>query len=258
MKLMMTTYLLPQIASYFNTPIIKHHFTHIIGIGESDLSLLIEDWENQLPSHLKLAYLPSLGWIKLRLSALGDDQKKIELEIEEQLVKLRKIIPQYIFSENKETLEVALGRILKEKKLTIGTAESCTGGYIAHQITSVPGSSAYFKGSVISYSNEIKLSELNVKQTTLNEYGAVSEQTVKEMAEGLRNKLNVDIAIACSGIAGPDGGTEEKPVGTVWIAYADKSQTITKLLQLSSDRLTNIELTSLSTMNLVRKTLSPA
>ncbi len=256
MKHMMMTYLLPKIATHFNTPIIKHYFAHVIGIGESDLSILIEDWENNLPTNIKLAYLPSLGWIKLRLTVVGDNITEIDESIEAEMQKLRVLIPTYLFSEKRETIEETVGRLLKERNLTIGTAESCTGGYIAHQITRIPGSSSYFKGSIISYSNEVKQNELGVTSSILEKYGAVSEQTVQQMAEGLRKKLNVDIAIACSGIAGPEGGTTEKPVGTVWIAYADNTQTITKLLRLSTDRSTNIELTSLAALNLVRKTLA--
>ena len=256
MKPMMTTYLIPRIATHFNTPIIKHYFAHVIGIGESDLSILIEDWENNLPDNIKLAYLPSLGWIKLRLTVLGDNANEMDQSIEVEMKKLRPLIQEYIFSEKRETIEETVGRLLKEKNLTIGTAESCTGGYLSHQLTRVPGSSAYYKGSIISYDNEVKLRELHVEAATIEKYGAVSEQTVRQMVEGLRKKLNVDVAIACSGIAGPTGGTSEKPVGTIWIAYADNNQTITKLLRLSTDRSTNIELTSLAALNLVRKTLA--
>lgn len=256
MKHMMTSYLLPKIATHFNRPIIKHHFAHVIGIGESDLSILIETWENNLPKNIKLAYLPSLGWIKLRLSVVGVNVMEMDKSIEAVMQQLRPLIKEYLFSEQRETIEETVGRLLKEKNLTIGTAESCTGGYLAHQLTRVPGSSAYYKGSIISYSNEVKHNELNVEPSTLKKHGAVSEQTVKQMAEGLKKKLKVDIAIACSGIAGPDGGTAEKPVGTIWIAYADNTQTITKLLRLSTDRSTNIELTALAALNLVRKTLA--
>lgn len=258
MKQMMSTYLLPKIATHFNTPIIKHHFTHVVGIGESDLSILIEEWENKLPQNIKLAYLPSLGWIKLRLSIVGSDRTAMSDAIEQEMKKLRPLISEYIFSEKRETLEEALGQLLKEKGLTIGTAESCTGGYIAHQLTRVPGSSAYFKGSIIAYSNDIKQNQLGVKTELVTTHGAVSEEVVKQMAENLRTSLDVDIAVACSGIAGPDGGTSDKPVGTVWIAYADKDQTITQLLHLSTDRAINIELTALKTLNLVRKTLALA
>jgi nicotinamide-nucleotide amidase len=156
------------------------------------------------------------------------------------------------------TLEEAVGQLLKERGMTIATAESCTGGYLAHRITSVSGSSVYYQGSVIAYHNEVKIRELGVKPETLQQHGAVSEATVKEMAENVRQKFGTDLGVATSGIAGPDGGTAEKPVGTIWIAYADKDKTVAKLLHYNKTRLLNIEYTALAVLNLVRQSLTAA
>jgi nicotinamide-nucleotide amidase len=154
-----------------------------------------------------------------------------------------------------EPLEVVIGKILKEKKLTISVAESCTGGFLSHLITSVPGSSEYFMGSMIPYAYEIKMRQLGVKPETLEKYGAVSEPTINEMANVVRARFTTDIGVATSGIAGPGGATPEKPVGTIWIAYSDKHQTITKKLQLSKDRMINIRVASLAVLNLIRLSL---
>ena len=255
MKTMMTHHVLPKVKNHFKTEIIEHRFIYTVGIGESDLAILIEDWENRLPENIKLAYLPSLGTVKLRLTATGKSQLELKNLLDETIAELKPLISDNIYSETKPNLEEVVSDILVDNQLTIATAESCTGGYIAHKLTSIPGSSRYFEGSIISYSNRIKEEQLGVSAKTLKKHGAVSEQTVKEMAENIRLKYNTDIGIACSGIAGPEGGTDEKPVGTVWISYSDKYQTITKLLQLRTERATNIELTSLALLNLIRKTL---
>lgn len=255
MKTMMTHHVIPKVKNHFKTEIIEHRFIYTVGIGESDLAILIEDWENKLPKNIKLAYLPSLGTVKLRLTATGKSHSDLKNQLNKNIAELKPLISDNIYSETKANLEEVISDILVDNQLTIATAESCTGGYIAHKLTSIPGSSRYFEGSIISYSNRIKEEQLGVSAKTLEKHGAVSEQTVKEMAENIRLKYNTDIGIACSGIAGPDGGTEEKPVGTVWISYSDKYQTITKLLQLRTERATNIELTSLALLNLIRKTL---
>lgn len=256
MKLMMKSFVIPKIQEELTTDVITHEFIYTVGIGESDLAIKIEEWENNLPKNIKLAYLPALGSVKLRLTATGSSKQSIQEQLQIEIDTLTQLAGDYIYSYSIPQLEQVIGNLLTENKLTIATAESCTGGYIAHQLTSIPGSSAYFEGSVISYSNRIKNTQLNVSEQTLEKHGAVSEQTVIEMAESIRKKYHTDIGVSCSGIAGPDGGTTEKPVGTVWIAYSDKTQTITKLLQLRTERLTNIELTSLAVLNLIRKTLS--
>ncbi|MFZ6009405.1 MAG: CinA family protein, partial [Bacteroidota bacterium] len=162
---------------------------------------------------------------------------------------------EYIFGYDDDPLEVVIGKILRERKLTLATAESCTGGFLSHLITSVPGSSEYFQGSIIPYSYEIKKEQLGMNAETLEKHGAVSEASIAEMANLVRTKFNTDIGVATSGVAGPGGGTPEKPVGTVWIAYSDKHQTVTKKLQLSKDRMVNIRLASTAALNLIRISL---
>jgi nicotinamide-nucleotide amidase len=255
MKLMMTNRVIPKLKATFETAIIHHKVIRTIGIGESFLAEKIADWERSLPVHMKLAYLPSLGDVKLRLTAIGQSKKELESEAEELTAKLRERIGQFIFGYGEDPIEVVIGNTLKERNLTLAIAESCTGGYLSHMITSVPGSSAYFLGSMIPYAYEIKMRQLGVKPETLEKYGAVSEPTIIEMANIVRAKFNTDIGVATSGVAGPGGATPDKPVGTVWIAYSDKHQTVTKRLQLSKDRLINIKLASTAVLNMIRTSL---
>jgi len=254
MKAMMSDYVIPELTKNNKSKIV-HKTILTTGAGESFLADLIKDWEAYLPEHIKLAYLPQAGIVRLRLSAYGFDKSKLEEEIEVHIQKLNKLIPELIFGYDDETLQSVIGKLLKAKGKTLATAESCTGGYIAHLITSIAGSSEYYKGSVVSYANEIKTDVLGVKQDTLIKYGAVSEQTVTEMALGAIAILNTDYAIAISGIAGPDGGTDEKPVGTVWIAIANGQNVITKKFQLGNNRGRNIKLASNAALNMLRKAL---
>ena len=222
------------------------------GIGESALAELIKDWENNLPENMKLAYLPQPGLVRLRITAYGESRERTAAEVEAQAESLQKLIPGLIYGYGKDTMEEIVGRLLKEKHLTLSTAESCTGGYLAHLITSVPGSSDYFTGSVIAYSNRIKQEFLGVAEKSLISFGAVSEEVVREMAEGARKRLNTDIAVSISGIAGPDGGTAEKPVGTVWIAVANKTGITAKKFMFGEHRGRNIRRAALAALNLVR------
>ncbi len=223
------------------------------GIPESVLAQKIENWEEGLPKNIKLAYLPQPGAVRLRLTAAGKDKKLLEQTIDGEIEKLKKIIPEDISGFDDEQLNETIGKLLREKGKTLSTAESCTGGYIAHLITSVPGSSDYFKGSIIAYANEAKESMLGVRHQSLIKYGAVSEQVVKEMAEGARIKLKTDYAIATSGIAGPGGGTEDKPVGTTWIAIATPDQTIAEHFLMGDHRERNIRKTAATALNMLRK-----
>lgn len=252
MKKMMEVSILPSLKQHFETPVIYHKMIKTVGIGESWLADLIKNWEINLPSHIKLAYLPSIAHVKLRLTASGTSIKILKQEVEEQINLLLPIAEKYIYGYDNTTLEEAVGKLLVQENKTIVTAESCTGGAIAQKITSVAGSSAYFKGGIIPYHNDIKEGILGVKKSTLIDHGAVSEETVKEMAIKVRKLLKSDIGIASSGIAGPSGGSPEKPVGTVWIAYSDKENTVAKKLMLGSDRLVNIEWTTIAILNLVR------
>jgi nicotinamide-nucleotide amidase len=241
--------------TFFQTPIIYHKVVRTVGIPESFLAETIKDWEYQLPSHIKLAYLPSPAGVKLRLTAKGNHKSELEAETSRQIDLLQQLIERYIYGYDGLELEQAIGHLLKEKGRTLATAESCTGGAVAALVTSVSGSSAYFLGSVVAYSNEVKEKMLGVKYSTLEKHGAVSEQTVIEMAEGVRLSLGSDIGIATTGVAGPTGATSEKPVGTVWIAYSDATKTIAKKLQLTSERSLNIKLTVTQVLNLLRENL---
>ncbi len=248
MKGLMTSYILPKLKEQFELPVIYHRVVRTIGIGESWLADKIKPWTDSLPTNIGLAYLPSLREVKLRLTTSGNSLEQLKNEVDDQIEILKKYAGKYIFGYNKDTIELAVGEILATNKETISTAESCTGGYLAHMLTSVPGSSTYFKGSIIAYANEIKTEHLGVSQTTLTIHGAVSEQTIIEMAEGIRTKFNTTYGIATSGIAGPDGGTDEKPVGTIWIAIATPTGTHTKLLSLAKDRKLNIQASAKSAL----------
>ncbi len=255
MKKMMTERVIPKLKEKFHTPNIYHKVIRTIGIGESFLAEKIAPWENSLPEHIKLAYLPSLGEVKLRLTGFSNSSSQLESEIDVLVEKLKAIAGDYIYGYGDESIEVAIGKMLRERKLTLSMAESCTGGYLSHLITSVPGCSDYFLGSMVPYAYEIKMRQLGVKPEVLEKYGAVSEPTIIEMANIVRAKFNTDIGVATSGIAGPGGATPEKPVGMVWIAYSDKHQTVTKKLQISSDRAINIKMASAAVLNLIRLSL---
>ncbi|MHA7128419.1 competence/damage-inducible protein A [Algoriphagus namhaensis] len=252
MKKLMHDFVIPKMAEIFDLPVIEHKMIKTVGIGESWLSDLIKDWENALPKHIKLAYLPSLGHVKLRLTAFGDNKDRLKGEIDDQINRIFPIIQKYIYGYDAETIETAIGKLLKERNETVALAESCSGGFVAHQITTVAGSSEYFQGAVVPYHNQFKSSIVSVSPETLANHGAVSEETVKEMALGVKNLFQSDYGLASSGVAGPGGGSAEKPVGTVWISCAGKDFVKTKKLQLTQDRLLNIQLTSVALLNLLR------
>lgn len=252
MEAMIEKYVLPRLAGEDNDRIVAHKTILTQGIGESYLSELIKEWEENLPANMKLAYLPQPGIVRLRLTAYGESKEKTLNEIDNQVKSLQQIIPDLIFGYGNDTMEQVVGRLLKEKHVTLSTAESCTGGYLAHLVTSVPGSSDYYRGSVIAYSNQVKQELLNVKEDSLRMYGAVSEEVVKEMAEGARHHLKTDFAVSISGIAGPDGGTLEKPVGTVWIAVASKTGIIAQKFMFGEHRGRNIRRAALAGLNMLR------
>ncbi len=255
MKAMMSKTVLPKIKKNFRLPVIVHKVIRTIGIGESWLSEIIAKWEDQLPEHLSLAYLPGKAQVRLRLTGVGDETSALETEMDQQITEVMPLIEQYVFGFGEIEIEDAVGEILKSAGLTISTCESCTGGFLSHRLTSVAGSSEYYHGSTIAYHNDIKKMYVGVKEKTLQEYGAVSEQTASEMAIGIRKKYKTDIGISTTGIAGPDGGTEEKPVGTVWLAISFGKQVVTRKLQLPGDRLYNIELTAIHGLNFIRQTV---
>lgn len=255
MKTMISDIVLPKLQEKFKLPHVEHKMVRTIGIGESWLSEKIADWEHSLPPTIKLAYLPSLGQVKIRLTSQGDNLGEIENGFKKAIDDLESIAGQYIYGSGKEEIEEVVGQILNQNNLTLATAESCTGGYLAHLITRVPGSSSYFKGSTVAYANEIKANHLGVPESLLTEFGAVSEETVKAMAAGVQKQMGVNIGLATSGIAGPDGGTDDKPVGTIWIAVAYGDNIEAKKLSLFKDRALNIKLTAISTLAMLWRIL---
>ncbi len=246
---------IPMLQKKFHVPAIIHKTILTSGIGESALAEKIKDFEDKLPKEIRLAYLPNYGMVRLRLSTSGFDKNKTENAIKNQFTVLKELVKEFMVADEDLTMQQVLGKLLLENKKTISTAESCTGGAIASLITSVAGSSAYFKGSVVSYSNEIKRELLGVKKETLDAYGAVSEQTAREMLSGILKKMNTDFAIAVTGIMGPGGGSEEKPVGTVYVAVGNKEDQVVQKFKQRFSREKNIEVTSVMALNLMRKFL---
>ena len=222
------------------------------GLAESILADTIASWEEALPPYLHLAYLPSALCIRLRLSAYEIDRQKAEQEIESQIEKLSKVIPHYIIGSEDDSLESVTGTLLKTRGETLATAESCTGGNIAHRFTAMPGASEYFKGGVVAYSNEVKMALLGVDPESLNHYGAVSQSVAEQMAEGVRRATGATYSISTTGIAGPTGGTPEKPVGTVWMAVATPNGVFSRRMVFGSVRSQNIERASSNCINLLR------
>ena len=255
MKLMMTDNVLPAIQSRFRTSFILHKTILTQGIGESFLAEKIQDIEDAFPVGFKLAYLPYLSSVRLRITARGDDRAYLEQTIEQLTRQLQQRIAEFIWGYDDDVLEEVIGNLLRQQRATVSTAESCTGGLIAYRITSVPGASDYFAGSIICYADDAKVNLLGVKQSTLLQQGAVSEATVCEMAHGVLAKMNTSYAIAVSGIAGPAGGSADKPVGTVWIAVASSERIVAKKFLFSGNRERNMELASINALNMLRKLL---
>jgi nicotinamide-nucleotide amidase len=253
MKYIMSEHVLPELNKRFTSQTIIHRNIMTYGTFEAKLAEILSGFESELPGNIKLAYLPASGVIKLRLTGTGSEHEQLATAISEQVNKLYRIIPQYIYGENEETLEMVVGKLLQSKNKTVSTAESCTGGEIAHLLTSVAGSSAYYKGSVIAYANSAKSQLLGVHEHIIQEHGAVSKETVREMATGVRRLFGTDFALATSGIAGPDGGSEEKPIGTIWIAIASDSGTVCEKRVFGNDRITNIARFSIAALDLLRK-----
>lgn len=239
----------------YNLPIVYHRIIKTVGIGESWLSDLIGKWEKNLDNSLSLAYLPSIGRVKLRLTGKGKNLKKIKLIIQKQEKKLLKIIEKYIYGYDNDELESQVGILLNDQNKTIAISESCSGGYASHMITSIPGSSKYFLGSIIAYNNSIKENILGIDKKIIRDKGAVSKEVVEEMAKNIRIKFNSSIGLSVSGIAGPSGGSTKKPVGTVWIGLSDDKKTYSKKFQLTERRDVNIILSSICILNMLRLNL---
>lgn len=253
MEYLMQYEVLPRLQRRFNNLPTAHRTLLTAGEGESMIAEYLKDFEDSLPGYVKLAYLPAIGRVRLRLTVSDADEGFVKKTLEEKFREMEGLLPpELIVGYDEDTLESAIGETLRKHGLTLSTAESCTGGYLAHLITSVSGSSDYFLGSIVSYANEVKMKQLGVGEDTLKNHGAVSEETVREMVAGAIRLLKTDIAIATSGIAGPTGGTPEKPVGTIWLAVGNKDRIETKKLQLGKDRLRNIQYTAIQGLNLLR------
>ncbi len=253
MKNIMEFEILPKLSEEFDCPHVLHQTIMVQGLGESVLAEMLQDWEANLPSVVKLAYLPSPGVVRLRMSLIGEDEAELKTIVEQQIEGLRVILGERIFAFNDEKIEQVIANLLLDKKKTLATAESCTGGNMAHLLTAMAGSSAYFEGSIVAYSNEVKATVLGVNSNSLEEFGAVSQEVVEQMASGVLKAIGTDYGIATSGIAGPDGGTDEKPVGTVWIAVTSKDKVVSEKFVFSKERGRNIRMASLAGFNMLRK-----
>lgn len=261
MKALMTNEVVPRLKSRFKFPEIYHKTVLTQGIGESSLAELISDWEDQLGSvNIKLAYLPTPGLVRLRLSTFGNDSQKLRDEVEKQLNSLKAIAGKYIYGyetygEEKKTMEQLVAELLVSSKTTVSTAESCTGGYISHLLTSIPGSSNFYKGSIIAYAYDIKENELQISKDVLLKNGAVSQIVVEQMARAISKKYHTDYAISTSGIAGPTGGTDEKPVGTVWIAVATPEKVISAKFLFGNNRERTVQKAAHAALNMLKEEL---
>ena len=253
MKGMMDDFVIPELSTHFIFPHITHRTLLTAGIGESFLAEKIKEFETGLPTQIKLAYLPNYGMVRLRLTSVGFDRIAVEKEIQEYFETLQFLVKDYLVTNLDEPMEKVTGKLLIARSKTVSTAESCTGGYIAHLLTTIPGSSAFYVGSVVSYSYKAKEDLLNVSKTVLETKGAVSEDVVIQMAKGALASIQSDYVIAVSGIMGPDGGLPDKPVGTVWIAVGNKNNIEAHKLHFRFDRERNTQLTATNALNMLRK-----
>jgi len=251
MMYMMEDSVIPKLKATLKLPVIIHHTILTAGEGESYLAEKIADIEDSLPPYIKLAYLPKLGQVRLRLSAYGENEAFLKEKVDGFAARITERVGNSVVAQEDIPLEKAILNFMAARELTLSTAESCTGGYIAHLITQHPGSSKVFFGGAVSYSYELKESMLGVKNETLWQYGAVSEETVTEMVEGALLNFKSDYAVAVTGIAGPDGGTPDKPVGTVWIGVASAKKTVTRKFQFGNKRQQNIERTAIAALNML-------
>ena len=253
MKGLMESEVLPRLPEIFKLPVIIHQTLLTVGVGESIIAEKIQEWEENLPDNMKLAYLPHYGLVRLRITATGDDKNILEPALEKQFATLKDLVKEWMVIDEDMTIQQAIAKLLKERKQTAGTVESCTGGYLAHLLSRDPGSSSNYKGSIVSYDNQVKVDLLSVPQKTLDTVGAVSEETVLQMVKGGLAQLKSDYVLATSGIMGPDGGSEHKPVGLVWIAVGNKENIVAQKFNFKFDRSRNIEMTSIAALNMLRK-----
>ncbi len=252
MKGLVDKYVISKIKQSFKTPSIVHRTLLTAGLGESFLAEIIADFENALPSHIKLAYLPNFGMVRLRLTGTSDNENELITNMEEVFAELKVKVQAYLVTDKDEAMEVVVGGLLRSNNQTVATAESCTGGYIGHLLSKHAGSSQFYTGGIISYDNRIKTEFLDVSTEILHTVGAVSKEAVEQMAVAVRAKMNTDYGVSVSGIMGPSGQTDEKPLGMVWIGVANKEKVYSKVLYLRFDRSRNIEVTATQAINLLR------
>ncbi len=252
MKWLTENKVIPLLKTSFVSHFVKHRTLLTAGIGESFLAELILDFENAIPSFIKLAYLPNYGMVRLRLTGTGSDGVALDKILDEQFELLKIKVADYLVTDEDDTMEVVVGKLLKAKHQTVATAESCTGGYIGHLLSKHAGSSTFYTGGIISYDNRIKTEFLDVPTSILQTVGAVSKEAVEQMAIAVREKMNTDYAISVSGIMGPTGNTDEKPLGMVWVGVANKEKVVSKVFYLRFDRQRNIEITATQAINLLR------
>jgi len=253
MKYIMNEHVIPDLKKRFTSQVIIHKNIMTYGAPEATLAERLQEFESELPDSVRLAYLPSDGINKLRLTCTGNNRDELIRTIGEQVFRLYRIIPDLIYGEDEEAFEEVIGKLLIRTGRRLCTAESCTGGNVARMITSIAGSSRYFVGSIVSYSNEVKSEILRIDPQLIEKVGAVSEQVVRAMAENSRKLFRTDYSVATSGIAGPEGGSDEKPVGTVWISVASGSGTVAEKYVFGTERHANIRRFSLAALNLLRK-----
>ncbi len=252
MKWLTDYQVIPILQKDFNPDNIAHKTLLTAGLGESFLAELISPFENALPSSIKLAYLPNFGMVRLRLTGTGKDKNALENLLQTEFEKLKLAVKDYLVTDADETIEIVVGNLLKQRNQTVATAESCTGGYIGHLLSKNAGSSQFYTGGIISYDNRIKTEFLDVPTHILQTVGAVSKEAVEQMALAVRAKMNTDYAISVSGIMGPSGQTDEKPLGMVWVGVANREKVVSKVFYLRFDRLRNIEVTANQAINLLR------
>ncbi len=255
MRQAMSAEVIPRLQKKFDTPALLHKTLLVTGYPESALALKMADWEAALPANLHVAYLPNYSIIRLRLTGTGDDMLALDFAMNQQIDQLKALLGTAVVCDEDITVAEWLGRLLKSRGLTLATAESCTGGNIAHLITQVPGSSEYFKGTVVSYANEVKTGVLGVRVGDLEREGAVSQPVVEQMAQGVRRLLRTDWAVSTSGIMGPGGGTPDKPVGTVWMAVCSAERLISRPYHVNHHREQNIERASQLALLMLRELL---
>ena len=251
MKYIMENEVIPLIVQKFPGEPIAHRTILTAGAGETDLAALLQEIETNLPTNLKLAYLPAYGQVRLRLTGRGTNQSQLDKLMDEKAAEIENAVSRFVFGTGEQRLESAIGDILRKNKKSIATAESCTGGLISHKLTSIAGASDYFVGSIIAYAYEAKIKHLNVRPETLENYGVVSEQCVREMVAGILETMEADYGVAISGIAGPGGGTIDKPVGTIWIAVGSRGQTLTRKINFNRGRAINVEYASNAALSMV-------